>query len=194
MKKALSWVLISTFLFSAVPTTARAGITPVMIPDKDVHMDLNHEEALPRASQFKKPAIDPSPDGSYQVRMIGEKFATVFDPNGEPLVIFDLSLNKLSKPEIWLGAIGFGDLTLFKFYKLLRKARKAHNSDLEDGEAVDVDAGIPALSGPDAREPANQEEALEKAREVFGDLRFTNEWALRNGIPDNEDLKDGVRS
>jgi hypothetical protein len=184
----------TAFIWLLVSSVASAGITPVMIPDPKIHVDLDVTKALPNASQFKRPVVDPSPNGQYQLKVIGDRYASVFTAAGEPIAIFDLTMNHLGWKEIILGGIGFGNLNLAAFIKLFRKAKKAGkaNSEELDENAVSLDQleDDDAMHMPVAEE--DRADALERGHQLFKGMRFTNRWAAEHGVPDNVDDGEGV--
>ncbi len=188
----LGWMLAAGLVTQPALAEYRPGVGPISLGGaKPLAVDL--AKSLPSASDFKGKSGLAALGGSYEIQLVGTKFAAVFDPAGEPVAVFDLSLNHLGWKEIILGGIGFGDLTLWKLVKLFRKAKR----DGRDGNELepqpvdpqDSDDGMPDAG--DGAEPT-REQALERGMDVMSKLRFTEEWAARNGVPDNRDDGEGV--
>jgi hypothetical protein len=120
----------------------------------------------------------------YQMKMIGHKFALVIDPKGAPLAVFDLSMNHLTWKELALGTLSFGDYSLLQLWKMWKKAKKSANNgnNLLNNDQIDIK--------PEKRD-INDLKKL--GLKYFGNLRFTKEWAKRNGFSTKvEDGKAGV--
>src|SRR3954470_21063214 len=109
---------VVSFSFFAAPAQARLRAPP---------------DYAALARKFREPAIPASPDGRYQIRRIGTKFLMVFEPNGAPIVVFDLSLTPISTIEMVLGGVGFGDLNLLHLIELIKKAHQAE----QDAASID---------------------------------------------------------
>ena len=62
--------------------------------------NINPESLYPNASTFNRSFVPNSIDQKYQLRMIGDKFASVYTDTGRPVAVFDLSLNHLSLGKI----------------------------------------------------------------------------------------------
>lgn len=212
------WVVLLAFVSTSVAAPLQAsqykpGIAPLQI-HKDIDVDLDLEPALRQGSLFKRSYLAPGDD--YQLRMIGDRFAAVFTPSGEPMVIFDLTLNPLNWKQILLGSIGFGELTFWRLIKAIRTKRSTQkeandirntetaeealwarelSEDLseisDDGEESDPFAFISGWGTNAKEDPVDPAKAFKRGKKFFKKLRFNSEWARRNGVQD-EDGKPGV--
>jgi hypothetical protein len=209
--KAIAVTLITALASSSFPIQAFAGVGPADFPGK-AKLELDLMSAQPKAEEFKQPWIAPSEDGKYQLKMIGTKFAMVFEPSGAPLGVFDLSMNHLNWKEILLGGIGFGDLSLMKLIKAIKKGRGSskRGNDLdahltpeeiaaaefeaaavEPSDDAELDAAYQELIQA-ANEDPQDREAIKAGLSYMRDVRFNDEWAKRNGVSDS-DNEPGVK-
>lgn|GEM_PF-3314361 len=179
-KQFISVILALVFSATSFAADTQATFKP---------LDLSKAKpTLEQISSHKIPAT--TAEGEYQMKMIGEKFALVATAEGQPIVVFDLSLHHLKGSEILLGGIGFGDMTVSKLIKGLRKAKRSSKpaNDI-DAEAQEL-AEIAEFNAAPMSEK-DQAEATKRGLRLMGDLRFTEEWAQRNHVTERDD-KPGV--
>jgi len=194
LKKTALLAMIALFAASTLPTHSAVAGSKNEAPELGVKLDLS--KGVPSRLDFSRAAIPPSVDGEYQIKMIGSKFAAVFTKDGQPVAIFDLTLNTLSKVEIYLGALGFGNMNAGALVKLVRNALK-HKKQANDPDSSADDSSLDEDFSVDA--PADQlqdvtndpAKAMELGKKFFKDLRFTKDWADRNGVQ-GADEKTGV--
>src|SRR4051812_37942000 len=118
MKNVLIAVLC---LMIAAPQAALARL-----PDRwrDIELDPKNSVA-PSTGEIHRQAM--AETGSYPSFTVADKFLFVFDPNGYPLLVFDLTMDQLSIGEKLLGSIGIGSFSphqLFKRYKTAKENQK----------------------------------------------------------------------
>jgi hypothetical protein len=178
--------LVAVFAASTVPSHSVAG-GHEKAPRLGTTLDLSR--VFPNQLDVQRAAIAPSPDGDFQMKLIGTKFAAVFDKDGKPLAIFDLSMNTLSTVEIYLGAVGFGDLNLGGLLRLAKKhfknKKKGNDPDLnEDSDVSGFEEDISFKGTPEQMVDASSDpaKAMDLGKNFFKDLRFTKVWADRNGV------------
>jgi hypothetical protein len=122
-------------------------------------------------------------------RAAGEEHAAGYDASGKLLAIYDLSYQSTLSGEFIgrsiLGTIGVGDINLRELIRILTKALRQKQSDIEfsgDGQ-----------SGPMTKDNLKKAaKVLQKIDETYGDLKspLTGEWWKQ--IPIKKDIKGNL--
>lgn len=162
---------------------------------KDIVDNPAKYKQTPTKSEYYK-KIAPASSG-YELFKIADRFGILVDPEGYPLVIFDYTMEPLSKTDWALGAIGIGGWSLRDIFKKYKQIKETPMDVLNNDETLKIgmmpepgsndqsDYGafyddladvegkmLPGLSGGSA---------IENGRKEFAKLKFRDEWVRRSG-------------
>ena len=116
-----------------------------------------------QAYDFNQPFLEQSAGDDLQMRRLSKKFALVHTSAGQPLAVFDLTMNHMGFWQIVLGSIGIKDLSLKGFLKKRKCARKVRRL------ASKVDNDGKEKSIPECKEG--------KEADFWKELELDQDWA-----------------
>ena len=137
------------------------------------YSSINPDNLYPNAATFNRPFIDASLDQKYQLKMISDKFASVYTDTGRPVAVFDLSLNHLSLGKILLGAFTVKDFSLKGVIKKSRCAKKARKLSRKFDNDKDVK--------PIDMKKCEVGKLSKRSFNMWENLKMNSDWAGREG-------------
>lgn len=128
----------------------------------------------PSIEKLREQAIPKSLDGEYQLYVVADRFAFLFDPEGAPVIVFDLTMDQVGLGQAILGSLGIGQFSLFRLFKSYKEAMESNEKYMEMAEQMESDLGAQSST----RIPTQEDR--EVVQDEFAQFEFTDEFVAAN--------------